>query len=493
MILQELSQLIFNEEQRKQAHRLIDMNQSEEVQALKDQVKIKSVLDDPAKDEKGNVLPFGEGVHKAYMDFANRGMAMGFDFEDFDGYGGHLQWGEGEEIFGILGHLDVVPEGKDWSDDPFSAKEEDGFIYGRGTTDDKGPMIATLYAMKALKEAGFEPAVRLRLIMGLDEETNWKGIQYYLEKTEKPDFGFTPDGEFPIINGEMGLMIFDLAKKLSPSKVKGLKLTGLTGGNAPNMVADYARAVVNHHEKEYYQRIREKAEDFKASTGYEIKIKGVGKSLELVANGISAHGAHPDLGLNAISILIKFLGELSFVDEGLNEFIDFYNSHIGFDLNGRNIGCYMEDVHSGPLVFNVGFVNLEKEAITLTVNARYPVTCNLDMVYDGIQPVVEKYNVGVVKRYHEAPLFKELDDPLVVNLLKAYVDNTGDTENKPVVMGGGTYARATEGIIAFGGMFPGDEDRMHQKDERISIEGLMKMTHIYADAIINLAGGNFGK
>lgn len=470
------------------AHRLIIENQEEQIEALKEVIRLKSVGDKTVVRD-GKTYPFGLDVDACYRDFMARGEEMGFTSQDFDGYGGHIEWGKGEEIVGILGHLDVVPEGDGWTFPPYDAHEEDGYIYGRGTTDDKGPMVACLYAMKALKDAGLEPTKRLRLILGLDEETEWKGIEYYLSKTQKPDYGFTPDAEFPVINGEMGMLFFNIAKKLSSNKAKGLKLSALSGGNAPNMVADFARAVVNHPEKEYYDGIREKAERFREETGYKLKLKGIGRSLEITAEGVSAHGAHPYLGLNAISIIMKFLGELTFANEGINEFISFYNTNIGFELNGSSMGCFMEDEQSGELVFNVGMVSLEKEAVSLVINIRYPVTCEAEKVYESMQPVLEQYDLGLIKNLNKDPIFKEVTSPLVKTMMDAYVENTGDVETKPVVTGGGTYARATSNIIAFGGAFPGEEDRMHQRDERISIESFMKMTHIYADAIHNLLEG----
>ena len=151
---------------------------------------------------------------------------------------------------GILCHLDVVAEGSGWSCDPFGGEVRDGVMYGRGTLDDKGPTIAAFYAMKALKECGIQPKKKIRMILGLDEETESAGMKYYMQKVRMPDFAIVPDSDFPLVNGEKGIMIFDLAKKLGKPEQGGISLRRLWGGNAPNMVPDTASAVV-YSEKGY--------------------------------------------------------------------------------------------------------------------------------------------------------------------------------------------------------------------------------------------------
>ena len=471
---------------------LIDEYKKEMIITLQELISIKSVADEAVGE-----APFGIGVQEAFEYMLNKGKAEGFPVENIDNYGGHIDFGgyilgeEGEiigtsdEIMGILGHLDVVPEGKDWDFDPYGGQIVDGKIYGRGTIDDKGPVVAAFYAMKALKDAGFIPEKKVRLILGLDEETGWKGMDYYLKKVEAPTFGFTPDGEFPAIHGEMGILIFELAKKLtkSPAKTKGISVRSITGGNAANMVADHARAVLR---AESYDEIREKLAAFKKETGYHISAKGIGKSLEITTQGISAHGARPGSGLNAISILMDFLAQISFENEDMNEFVEFYENHIGFDLCGDKLGCGLYDEPSGKLILNVGVVNVDDEAARLTINIRYPVTMTDEMVYEAMLPIVNKYNMGIVKEKHQEPIYVSTDNEMVCTLMDIYKKHTKDMECKPLVIGGGTYARAVKNTIAFGANFPGEPELAHQKNENISIENLVKIAKIYADAIYEL-------
>lgn len=474
---------------------LIDEYKDEMIKTLQELVSIKSVVS-----EAEGEAPFGKGVQEAFEYMLKKGREEGFDVENIDNYGGHIDFGgyilneeneiigTSDEIMGILGHLDVVPEGKDWDYDPYGGQIVDEKIYGRGTIDDKGPVVAAFYAMKALKDAGVVPEKKVRLILGLDEETKWKGMDYYLKKVKAPTFGFTPDGEFPAIHGEMGILIFELAKKLnkSPANAKGIALRSITGGNAANMVADHARAVLR---ADSYDEIKEKLTVFKKETGYKINAKGIGKSLEITTQGISSHGARPGSGLNAISVLMKFLTQISFENEDINEFIDFYNKHIEFDLCGEALGCGLYDEPSGKLILNVGMINVDDEAARLTINIRYPVTMTDEQVYEAMMPVVNKYNLGIVKEKHQEPIYIPKDDEMICTLMDIYKKHSGDLESKPLVIGGGTYARAVKNTVAFGATFPGEPELAHQKNEYISIENLLKSAKIFADAINSLAIG----
>ena len=472
----------------------LELNKEEMLASLQEVLRCESEQRDPVKTAEGEIYPFGEGVQKAFETFLSLAQNMGFETFNADNYGGHVDFkGTGDKVLGILGHLDVVPAAGGWDFDPYAANILDGKIYARGTTDDKGPMVSCLYAMKALKDAGYQPASTIRLIIGLDEETDWKGMDYYFSKVPKPDFGFTPDGDFPVINGEMGVLVFELARKFTTSHAKGLKLRSMKGGMAANSVADYCRVIIRNQKDEEapYVKVREEMAAFREETGYKIHAKGVGKSLEITTEGIGAHGARPEAGLNAVSIMMAFLGRLNFVDEDHNDFIDFYNKYIGFCLDGEKLGINFSDEPSGKLIFNVGMAEMNEKAGKLTINVRYPVTMTDEAVYEGMAGTLEKYNLGVLKLKHHEPIFVEPDSPMIRMLVDIYRRHTGDTESQPKVIGGGTYARAVKNVIAYGALFPGDEDLMHQKNECISIDRLEQMTKIYAEAIYKLSSGEY--
>jgi len=390
-------------------------------------------------------------------------------------------------VCGILIHLDVVPEGADWDFPPFGGATLDGRVYGRGAADNKGPAVAVYYAMKALKDAGFDTGKRVRCILGLDEETNWTGMNKYLEKVSAPSVGFAPDAEFPVIHGEKGLMVFELAKKLGKTAAKGLELRSFKGGEAANMVADYARAVVRDDRAGAYDEIKNKAAKYREDSGRKLYVKGVGKSLEITAKGVSSHGARPEKGQNAITIMMEFLGSLAFSNDDTGEFISFYNKHIGFEFDGKCLGCGLYDDVSGGLVLNVGMIDMDGEAARLTINIRYPVTMSDGHVYDAMKPVINKYNLGIVKIKHRAPSYFPKDAFLVRTLMDIYRKHTGDEKSGPIIIGGGTYARAADNLVAFGARFPGEADTAHKKNEYIEIDKMILMAKIYADAIYELS------
>jgi len=469
-------------------------NWDEQMKTLKELIAIRSVAEKDGPEGK----PFGDGVDKAFRYMLKKGEEFGFEAEDVDGYGGHLEFGgeiydesgemvgTSDETMGIICHLDTVPEGSGWDHEPFACEEEDGRIYGRGTTDDKGPAVACLFAMKALSDAGLIPEKKVRLVFGLDEETDWAGVAYYNERIDQPDFGFTPDSEFPAVNAEMGIYEIDIAKKFAKTTAKGLELRSFRGGSAPNMVAENARVVVNAKKAGAYDAIRERAVQLREEGRMKIHTRNMGKSLEITVEGVSAHGARPSKGVNAISQMFDFLGEFTFTNDGINEFIDFYNSRIGYELNGASLGCRFEDEQSGETIVNVGMIDMDTRSVRLTVNVRCPVSYGEDSVYEAMGPVCSEYDLGLVKNVYKGPIYIPEDDPFMKTLMDIYREHTGDTEHGPVSSGGGTYARAFKRTVAFGQSMPGERECAHQKNEFIDIRQYKLVTEIYADAIYRL-------
>ena len=468
----------------------IDAYKEDMLKALAESVSKPSVKTDPVKTKDGGILPFGQGVHEALINMLEKGKELGFDVYNDENYAGHIEWKSdnvSDEYFGIVGHLDVVPVDSGWATDPFEMVDKgDGFVYGRGTSDDKGPVVACLYAMKAIREEGIELKNNVRVILGLDEETGDASINYYTERYGHPDMGFTPDGDFPIVNGEMGIMVFDLARKftVTPGK-EDLRLTKFEAGTAHNMVPGEARAVIAG-DKKYYGIIADRAAAYAEETGHSIKARKQGSSLIIEAKGVASHGARPQLGVNAISIMMDFLGRISFANEELNDFIAFYNDHIGFDLHGERFGIKLEDNQSGPLILNVGIANINEELASLSINIRFPVTfTDVDLV-TGMESCIGSSSIGIITRMVQHPIYMDLKTPMVSKLLKAYRDETGDCDTPPSVQAGGTYAKMVNNILCYGALFPGEEDTMHQAGEKLSTESFMKMARIYARAIYAL-------
>lgn len=462
----------------------IAQSRTEMMTSLSELISVPSVV----SDAKGD-MPFGENVHRAFEFMLEIGEDAGFETYNAGNHGGHIDFGgNADGIVGIVGHLDVVPEGDGWDTEPYGGEIKDGYVHGRGATDDKGPVIASFYAMKALRECGYVPSRTIRLILGLDEETDWKGMDYYLAHVDSvPDMGFTPDADFPAIHGEMGIMVFEIVKKFDAFGGKGLELSSLKGGTAANSVADLARAVLHDSSGAGYDKIKDIVEDFRKERKDDIKCRKIGKSLEIVIRGISAHGATPEQGKNAVSAMMDLLGRVNFANESVNDLIGFYNDHIGYDLHGERIGCGISDSRSGRLVFNVGMMEADRKTAKITVNVRYPVTADDEQVYEGIMGVLDEYDLGIVKGKTQEPIYIPADDPLIETLMDVYRRHTGDVDSEPVVIGGGTYARAMDNTVAFGARFPGEPELAHQSNERISGDDMVKLAQIYAEAVYRLS------
>ncbi|MEA3422197.1 MAG: dipeptidase PepV [Bacillota bacterium] len=455
----------------------IDSFKEEVIKNTQEIVKIKSV-----EDKTHHEYPFGEGVHNTLLFTLDLAASLGFETKNMDDHVGYAEYGEGDEMLGILVHLDVVPEGDGWSYDPYGAQIIDGKIYGRGTTDDKGPAISSLYAIKALIDSDVKFNKRVRIIFGLNEETHWESINYYVEHEEIPTMSIVPDADFPVIYGEKGIIVFDLAKGFSDFiDDGGIEILEITGGNAPNMVPDYAKAIIKSK-----MDLKSMVDAYNYDYNATVSIESLGDDeYEIESKGVSAHGSRPDKGINAISHLIKFLDNIDLQIGDQSTFIRTISRHIGLEYNGQNIGCGFEDEESGKLVLNIGMIKTDREKGSLTINIRYPVTGSYEDVVSGINETIDYAKIDYVEDEHIPPLFVDKNSAMIQKLMKVYNDYTGRND-MPKTIGGGTYARSMPNAVAFGGAFPWQEDLAHQKDEFIAIDDLMLMTKIYAKAFYEL-------
>lgn len=409
---------------------------NEMIEALQKLVSFQSI----AKGE-GPEYPYGKEVHAAKEYVLD--LAKSFDMRTVDvpGKYAYIEIGEGPRLIGILSHLDVVPAGDGWTQDPFGGEIVDGKIYGRGTTDDKGPTIAVLYAMKALKEKTTLPA-RIRLILGQTEENGeWRDIEAYTDAEEIPECGFTPDGDFPAIQNELGAMVFRVRMPQSGF------LQG-EGGTAPNMVPAHARV--------------------KTEFGtYE-------------ASGKACHGCAPWLGVNGISALMEKVHRA----EPENRFARMYSDLIGKTIYGEKLGIAAED-ESGKLTLNAGLLEVQGDTATLMVDIRYPAKKNPDEISGFLVRQFSSYGASCECVYRVRPLYTPPDSPVLGALLSAYREVTGD-ESRPISIGGGTYAKAMPNMVAFGPNFPGHENREHMEDEYILVDDFLKLKEIYERALVYL-------
>lgn len=448
------------------------------VKAAQEVLKINSVQDVPKAG-----MPFGEGVSKALdcaLDIADK---LGFKTVNIDGYIGYAEYGEGEEYIGILGHLDVVPEGNGWLYPPYAAEIHDGKIYARGSVDDKGPIMAALFGLKALKDLQFTLSKKVRIIFGTNEETGSEEIEYYLKREKPPVAGFTPDGSYPIIYAEKGIAIFDIVKELKIKPAGTLQVKYIKGGDRANMVPDYCEAGISTQDEEF---LITQVESYAKKSGFDIEAEGKDGLIVIKSVGLVAHGSLPQLGKNAIMQLFDCLGNLDLGKGDLADFVQFINKHIGFDVYGDKFGIGLEDKESGRLSFNVGVVYMDESKISMTLNLRYPVTFKKEDMMKPFRDRIKAAEIKIENFQHQDPLFFPAEHLLIKTLQKVYTEQTGQ-EATLLAIGGGTYAKEMPNIVAFGPIFPGQPDLDHQVNEYIAIEDLITNAKIYAHAIYELA------
>lgn len=409
-------------------------------------IKINSV---ESKPQEG--MPFGKGVNDALEYTLSLAESMGFKTANIDGYAGYAEFGEGEEMVAILGHLDIVTVGDGWKYDPWG-EIVDGRIYGRGALDDKGPVIGALYALDAVRKAVGKLDRRIRIIFGTNEETGSRDMVRYNETEETPTMGFTPDADYPVIFSEKGIARIELKKTIQDGSLLLAK-----AGKAVNIVPDTAAMSV---------------------------MGGGGEVFHLTAEGISAHGSTPELGQNAISQLMKQAAQQNICGD-IKTFVDFYNECIGIETNGASLGIECSTEKFGDTTVNVGLLDGDDKELTLTLDCRYPVHENFPLRVKELEKKIEPYGIQCELIKNVEPLYVPEDSELVQTLQNVYNQQTGE-ESSPVVIGGGTYAKAVKNIVAFGPVFPGQENVIHQNDEYISIEHLMKNIEIMAHAIYRL-------
>jgi succinyl-diaminopimelate desuccinylase len=441
-------------------------------------LRIKSVEED-AK----NGMPFGEGIQKALEHCLELSDSLGFKTVNMDNMIGYAEYGEGDEMVAVLGHLDVVPEGCGWTYPPYAAEIHDGKIYGRGATDDKGPAIGALYALKAIKDLRLPLKRRVRIMFGLNEESGSKCVAHYVAKGgEKPVAGFTPDAEYPIINGEKGIVTCKYRRTFTPTG--NLRLKSISGGIAANVVPDYADAVIIVPASRT-EEIKAKAKKAKRITAEKISPGNNESTMVINASGVSAHASTPEKGVNAVSILLEFLHSLNFPGE-LGEFFDFIHNSIGLDINGEKLGIYSEDKISGKFVFNLGVIGGDDNEIFLKMNMRHPITHTYEEFIDIFKAKMKSGKMEEVYIRHKKSLYISPETPFIKKLQKVYEEKTGDKADL-ISIGGGTYAKALDNVVAFGPIFRGQPMVEHKPDEYIKIDELIKNVQIMAAAIYELA------
>lgn len=441
---------------------MLEAYKDQMINALQKLIAIPSVKYDGLEENDYSITknaPFGIHISKALDYTLALCKELGFRTKNCNGFVGYAEIGEGKEMMAILTHLDVVPSGNGWTYPPFGAEVHDDKLFGRGAIDDKGPAIASIYALKAVADKGVKWKKRVRLIFGVDEEKTWKDMEYYVSHEEQPTLGFTPDASFPVVYCEKELVHCDLVKYLNGT---GMQWT-LSGGAANNAVPDSCK----------------------------LEWTDAGKTYTREEKGIAAHGSRPEEGVNAITGLMRKLhtqmneGSSTFPKE-LEDCIQFYQACIGDAVDGSLLGIDFSDAISGGTTMNMGKIRGNEKECRLSIDIRMSLSTAKAEVLECMQKKIKPFGYEIENVTNFSSVYLEKESPFFQTLVKIYRQFTDDY-TEPILMGGGTYARAMKNIVAFGPRFPGREETEHQKNEYILIEDFMKSAEIYAATIVEIA------
>lgn len=461
-------------------NKFIDDNKENILDTLCELIKIPSVSIESDIDPQ---KPFGEECDKALKYFLDLAKSMGFKTKNIDGYCGYVEFGEGEEMLGIIGHLDVVPAGDGWTKcEPFDPIIEDDRLYGRGAIDDKGPVVASLYAMKYVMDK-IKPNKRVRLILGLNEEVSWKCIEYYKSHEEAPTLGFSPDADFPCIYAEKGFLNAYVDSHIPTDT--GIFLRDLKCSNAINIVPKIATCtleVENFNTEKIKNDLISMIEEYNFHMDVSVEND---RFIHITSNGVAAHSAFPELGVNALSRLLIILNKIyekNNIEIPLFKFID---EKINTSIHGEKIGIDCND-ESGNLTLNVSNAEFKDNNLTIGLNIRIPVTIYSSIVKQKITDSVQEYtNIFVKFSDEKQALYVPKNDPLVTTLCDIFNSVTGQNA-EPITCNGATYARAFKNVVSFGLNMPGNVDMCHQADEYINLKDLYTAIEIYIKAIWKL-------
>lgn len=454
----------------KETYRYINENTENIKILLSELVSIRSVMGEPMDN-----APFGIENAKCLDTALLYAKKLGFEVKNAGGYYGYADYipkGAKEIKLGILCHLDVVPEGDGWSYEPFKVTEKDGILYGRGVTDDKGPFVSSLFALKAVKECCSDLKYGVRLIIGCNEENGSKDIEKYLSEETMPPYVFTPDAEYPVINCEKG-MIRTTSKRDFPEG----EIIRLWGGHVINAVPGIAYAELDNSLLcDTQKRIAEN------NTGFNFEITDKNdNSFTLICNGISAHASTPKQGLNSITGILELLALLP-VNEKQRAVIDNILEIYGTDdCNGKKLNMYCCD-DSGELTHVLSIINTENNTLSINTDTRYSYCETLDNISDKIRKSHINSGFTGFEYTGSSPHKTDKDSEFVKALLEVYKEYTG-RDCECVAIGGGTYVHDINGGVAFGVEHHGVDYKIHGADEFVPVNELIENACIFADAI----------
>ncbi len=447
----------------------VDANWEEVVADITRLVAIPSIEGDPAPG-----APFGTEPLRAMHCALGIAKRLGFSVRDDEGYVGIADLpGESDKVIAMIGHVDVVPVADSWDTDPFTVVRREGYLLGRGTLDDKGPVVVGLYALKFFAERDGRAPYTLRMIVGSNEETDLRDVAYYVEHYGSPAFLFTPDATFPVCYGEKGHYTGDFLS----APIRNGTVLQLDCGIASNVIPDKATALVD-------------ADIATLPTADGIELAAEDDHVRITAHGIGGHASLPQGTVNAIAELAAYLLDGNVLDKDEIPFFDFVRT-IGTSTDGFAMGIAAHDDIFGPLTCIVGMLGIENGRFRLNVNIRYPLAITGDTITASLTERIGRIGGTYTPGKDSKPFYVDPEGREIQTLLNAYIDVTGKKDAKPFTMGGGTYAGHFENAASFGpeepdGPMPDWVGTMHGPNEGMSEDLLKRAMKVYILAIERL-------
>ena len=450
----------------------IDQHKDEMIEQLRGLIKIRSC----ASEAKPG-MPFGEKSAEALSYALELCDEFGFRTRNVDNYAVRADFGPEDVQLGILTHADIVPEGEGWTYPPFDCVIEDGKMYGRGTTDDKGPLISSIFALRCIKELNIPLKKGVRLIFGGNEEQQSNDLEYYSSIEPMPKMLITPDGEYPVVNVEKGIIRVAFGKSFTAS-TNEKKVVSVKGGITVNAVPNKATAVVQGFSIEELQGY---ADNYQGTI--KLSFTQDSGSVTILSEGTSAHASKPESGNNALTGLLTFLTMLPIEGEGMQTISEVVKLFPHGDLNGNALG--LKDM--ADLTLTLSIMDYTESNVNIKFDSRFPINFTFEQMSDMFTKAVEKFDFEVSEIMGMGPHSVPEESVLVQTLLKVYHEHTG-LKPECLTIGGGTYVHDFEGGVAFGPMFPGVDNRIHGIDEFVDIDEFLLNTKILAHVIMELCG-----
>jgi dipeptidase D len=415
---------------------------------------------------------------------------LGLQFKSFDGRVEEITLPGPKPILAVLTHGDVQDvQGQHWSSPPWEGKIVNGRIVGRGTEDDKGPIIVTLYSMAALRDAGWPLGWTLRLLVANAEESSWEEIPYYLERAPMPDRTLGIDANYPVTHAQKAYGLITFHAQPSEKKGGSWRVVKMSGGSGNSIIPEGGEALVEWVGEGPQESLDQLAARWASQhPPAKLTVAREGNLLKLTAEGKGGHTSEPDSGHNALGDLTAFLSTLDLRPDAWGNLAKFVGTNVGLETDGRSLGLAHSHPVMGPLTSCLVFLMEEEGAPAARINIRVPAGIDQKQIEERVAEKVKGEKIVPVVQLFNQPHMVPAEGELVANLLAVWKEVTGTT-GRPIAIGGGTQARLFKDGIDFGPAWPGVPYRGHGTDEYLTIEELHRIGELTVAALWRLGAG----